>query len=83
MEEVFEDMLVLGWGWLGMFGVIDERERDLQARTGVEKADVANAVEAVFQGCKGRALREEHENSIKAFVEVWVFLWLEELEPKV
>lgn len=49
----------------------------------MEKADVADAVEAVFQGGEGGALGEEHEDAVEAFVEVGVFFGFEELEAEV
>ena len=49
----------------------------------MEKTDVANAVEAVFERCKGGALREEHKDAVEAFVEVGVAFWFEELETQV
>lgn len=49
----------------------------------MEKTDVANAVEAVFERCKGGALREEHKDAVETFVEVGVAFWFEELETQV
>lgn len=46
----------------------------------VEIADRADGIEAVFEGCKGRGLWEEHKEAIKAFVEVREAFGFEELE---
>jgi hypothetical protein len=40
----------------------------------VKVADGADAVEAVFEGCKGGGLGEEHEETVEAFVEMGIFL---------
>lgn len=49
----------------------------------MQKSDVADAVEAVFQGGEGGALGEEHEDTVETFVEVGVSFWFEELETEV
>lgn len=49
----------------------------------MKEADVADTVQAVLECSKSRTLREEHKNTIKAFIQVGVFLWLEELETEI
>lgn len=56
---------------------------DLLSGAGVDEADTADAVEAVFESCEGGALGEEHEDAVEAFVEVGVSFWFEELEAEV
>lgn len=43
----------------------------------------ADAVKSVFQSCEGGALGQEHEEAVKAFIEVGVAFWFEELEAQV
>lgn len=49
----------------------------------MKEADVADTVQAVLECSKGRTLREKHKDTIKAFIQVGVFLWLEELEAEI
>lgn len=49
----------------------------------VKESNVADAIQAVLEGSKGGALGEEHENTVEAFVQVWVFFGLEELEAEI
>jgi len=49
----------------------------------MEIANCADGVEAVFEGCKGGGLWEEHEKAIKTFVEVRKAFGFEELEAEV
>jgi hypothetical protein len=49
----------------------------------VEVADCTDGIETVFKGCKGGGLWEEHEEAIKAFVEVREAFGFEELEAEV
>lgn len=49
----------------------------------VEVPDRADAVETVLQRGEGRALREQHEEAVEAFVEVGEALGLEELHAEV
>jgi hypothetical protein len=49
----------------------------------MEESNVADAIQAILEGSKGGALGEEHEDSIKTFVQVWVFFGLEELEAEI
>lgn len=56
---------------------------NVRSRRDVQVAYCADAVEAVFEGREGRGLREKHEEAIEAFIEVGVFLGLEELEAEV
>jgi hypothetical protein len=49
----------------------------------VEVANCAYGVEAIFEGCKGGGLWEEHEKTVEAFVEVREAFGLEELETEV
>ena len=56
---------------------------DLLSGPGVDEADAADAVEAVFERCEGGALWKEHEDAVEAFVEVGVSFWFEELEAEV
>jgi hypothetical protein len=53
------------------------------AGTTVEESYVANAVQAILKCGKGRTLREKHEDTVEAFVEVGVFFWFEELKSEV
>lgn len=81
--EVEDDRVVLWVGVLvGCGGVVNigVEEMDLLSRPGVDEANAADAVEAVFKRCEGGALREEHEDSVEAFVEVRVSFWFKELE---
>jgi hypothetical protein len=39
----------------------------------------AHRVEAVFEGGKGRRLREKHQKPVKAFVQMRIAFWFEEL----
>ena len=38
----------------------------------MEKTDVADAVQSVFEGGEGGALGKEHEDTVEAFVQVGV-----------
>lgn len=81
--EVEDDRVVLWVGVLvGCGGVVNMGvgEMDLLSRPGVDEANAADAVEAVFERCEGGALREEHEDAVEAFVEVRVSFWFKELE---
>jgi hypothetical protein len=49
----------------------------------MKESDIADAVQPVLQCRKGRALRQEHENAVKAFVEVRIFFGLEKLKAKI
>lgn len=49
----------------------------------VKESNVADAIQAILKGSKGGALGEEHENTVEAFVQVWVFFGLEELEAEI
>jgi hypothetical protein len=49
----------------------------------VEEADVADTVEAIFEGCEGGALGKEHEDPVETFVEVGIFFGFEELKTEV
>jgi hypothetical protein len=56
---------------------------DLRSRSNVEVANGTHAVQTVFESSKGRGLREEPEEAVKAFVEMRVFFGLEELEAEI
>lgn len=49
----------------------------------MQKANVADTVEAIFQRCERGTLRQEHEDAIKTFIKKGIFFWLEELEAKI
>jgi hypothetical protein len=51
----------------------------VRARSNVQVADSRDAIEAVFERGKSGRLREEHEQSVKTFVEVRVSFGFEEL----
>ena len=49
----------------------------------VEITDGTDAVKAVLEGCEGGGLRQEHEEAVKAFVEVGVAFWFEQLKSEI
>jgi hypothetical protein len=49
----------------------------------VEEANVADTVQAVFEGCEGGALGEEHEDAVETFVEIGIFFGFQKLEAEV
>ena len=63
-------------------GVVKVGE-NLQSRSSVEKTNVADTVQPVFQRRECGALREEHENAVETFIQVWVFFWLEKLKTEI
>lgn len=56
---------------------------NLQSRPRVEKADIADAIQTVLQRGKCGTLGKKHENAVKAFIEVGVSFWFEELKTKI
>lgn len=49
----------------------------------MQEANVADTVEAIFQRCESRTLRQEHEDTVKTFIKKGIFFGLEELEAKI
>ena len=56
---------------------------NLQSWCSVEKTNVADAIQSVFQRCECGALREEHENAVETFIQIWVFFWLEKFKTEI
>lgn len=74
---------LVGFGVSGCVAGVMMVEMNLQSRSSVEKTNVADAVQSVFQRCECGALREEHENAVETFIQVWVFFWLEKLKTEI
>ena len=55
----------------------------IPAGCAVEETNVANAVQTVLEGGEGRALGEEHEHAVEAFVQKGVFFGFKELEAEI
>jgi hypothetical protein len=52
----------------------------IRARCDVEVSNRADTVKTILECGKRRGLREQHEQSVKALVEVRIFLRFEELD---
>lgn len=55
----------------------------IPARGTMKETNVADTVQAVLEGSKGRTLREEHEDTVETLVQIGVFFWLKELKAEV
>ena len=49
----------------------------------MEEANVADTVQAVFEGSKGGTLREKHEDTVETFIQVGVFFRFKELKAEI
>jgi hypothetical protein len=59
------------------------RRDDVRSGRQMQVADGADAVESVLERCKGGGLREEHQETVEAFVEVGELLWLKKLQTQI
>jgi hypothetical protein len=58
-------------------------ERDIRSRGNVKVANATNAIQSILEGSKRGRLWQQHQETVKAFVEVWVFFRLQKLESKI
>lgn len=79
---VRDQMLMLRLCWLALASSWWS-SGSLLSGPGVEKADVADAVQAVLQRGKCGTLGKKHEDAVKAFVKVGVSFGFEKLKAKI